>query len=178
MTMSADTKTDPHSFSSASSQKIVELHALRAGRGAKVATGAAVDRPRKKAKSKAANSALENFDKVGSKPEIKELGVRRADHDYRSATDHLTEGKALRGRVARHDHGVWKRDKGKVDPLAILHASDRGRLKQLIPIRYGRMLQSPFTFYRGAAAVMAGDLAQSPATGIYVQACGDCHLLN
>ena len=64
------------------------------------------------------------------------------------------------------------------DPLAILRASDAGRLEQLVPIRYGRMLQTPFTFYRGAAAVMAADLAKTPTTGIRVQACGDCHLLN
>jgi uncharacterized protein (DUF2252 family) len=65
-----------------------------------------------------------------------------------------------------------------VDPLAILRAADKGRLENLLPIRYGRMLQSPFTFYRGSAAVMAADLAQAPSTGLRVQACGDCHLLN
>jgi uncharacterized protein (DUF2252 family) len=95
-----------------------------------------------------------------------------------SATERLAVGKALRDPVPRQRHGVWKRDKAKVDPLAILRASDKGRLERLVPIRYGRMLQSPFTFYRGAAAVMAADLAKTPATGIRVQACGDCHLLN
>ena len=60
----------------------------------------------------------------------------------------------------------------------ILHASDAGRIPELIPIRYGRMLQTPFTFYRGSAAVMAADVATTPATGVQVQACGDCHLLN
>jgi len=87
-------------------------------------------------------------------------------------------GKALRERVPRQTHGTWKRDKDKVDPLAILRAQDKDRQKQLVPIRYGRMLQSPFTFYRGAAAVMAADLAKTPSTGLRVQACGDCHLLN
>src|SRR5262249_44403300 len=53
-----------------------------------------------------------------------------------------------------------------------------GRLLNLLPIRYGRMLMSPFTFYRGAAAIMAEDLAHTPTTAVYVQACGDCHLLN
>src|SRR5262249_16722710 len=52
------------------------------------------------------------------------------------------------------------------------------RQQQLVPLRYGRMLQSPFTFYRGSAAVMANDMAYTPNTGIYVQACGDCHLMN
>jgi uncharacterized protein (DUF2252 family) len=90
----------------------------------------------------------------------------------------LAAGKALREAVPRHVHGQWKRDKGRVDPLAILRASNKGRIDQLIPIRHARMLQSPFTFYRGAAAVMAADLGKTPATGIRVQACGDCHLLN
>ncbi|MCE2919560.1 MAG: DUF2252 domain-containing protein, partial [Roseomonas sp.] len=62
--------------------------------------------------------------------------------------------------------------------MAILQASDPDRLPELVPIRYGRMLQSSFAFYRGAAAVMAGDLARMPSTGLHVQACGDCHLSN
>ena len=90
----------------------------------------------------------------------------------------LAAGKALRDRVPRASHGPWKRDKANVDALAILAASDEGRVPELTPIRYGRMLQSPFTFYRGSAAVMAADLAGTPATGIRVQACGDCHLMN
>src|SRR4029079_5449052 len=63
-------------------------------------------------------------------------------------------------------------------PSCILRASDEGRQALLLQIRYGRMLQSPFTFYRGAAAVMAADLAATPTTGTRVQACGDCHLMN
>ena len=96
----------------------------------------------------------------------------------RPSTALLAAGKALRDKVPRQDHGTWKRDKEKVDVLAILRASDKGRVERLIPIRYGRMLESPFTFYRGSAAVMAADLAKTPATGIYLQACGDCHLMN
>jgi uncharacterized protein (DUF2252 family) len=90
----------------------------------------------------------------------------------------LAAGKALRERVPRNSHGTWKRNKEKVDVLATLRASDKGRIERLIPIRYGRMLQSPFTFYRGSAALMAADLANTPTTGIRAQACGDCHLLN
>jgi uncharacterized protein (DUF2252 family) len=59
-----------------------------------------------------------------------------------------------------------------------LEQSNQGRIPELIPTRYGRMLKSPFTFYRGAALNMAADLAVTPATGLRVQACGDCHLLN
>ena len=62
--------------------------------------------------------------------------------------------------------------------VATLKASDHGRLQELLPIRYGRMIQSPFAFFRGAASVMAVDLAGTPNTGLRVQACGDCHLLN
>ena len=64
------------------------------------------------------------------------------------------------------------------DPIGILCAADATREPQLVPLRYGRMLQSPFAFYRGSAGVMAADLAATPATGIHVQVCGDCHLLN
>jgi uncharacterized protein (DUF2252 family) len=87
-------------------------------------------------------------------------------------------GLSLRRRCPRKSHAKWRPPRGRADPVATLIASSRGRLKNLIPIRYGRMMVSPFTFYRGAAAIMAGDLAQTPATGLRVQACGDCHLLN
>ena len=64
------------------------------------------------------------------------------------------------------------------DPIGILRAADATRQQELVPLRYGRMLQSPFTFYRGSAGVMAADLAETPATGIHVQVCGDAHLMN
>ena len=87
-------------------------------------------------------------------------------------------GKKLREHVPLQAQAVWKRPSDRLSPLDILRASDAGRVAQLLPIRYGRMLQSPFTFYRGSAAVMAADLAKTPSTGVHVQACGDCHLLN
>jgi uncharacterized protein (DUF2252 family) len=87
-------------------------------------------------------------------------------------------GKALRDKLPRAQHRKWKAGPGRADPLQILRASDQGRLPELIPIRYGRMLASPFAFYRGSAAVMAADLATTPSTGVIVQACGDCHLMN
>jgi uncharacterized protein (DUF2252 family) len=95
-----------------------------------------------------------------------------------SPADLRAHGNKLRDQVPRKSQGLWKRPADRADPLDILHASDAGRQSQLLPIRYGRMLQTPFTFYRGSAAVMAADLAKTPATGIRVQACGDCHLLN
>jgi hypothetical protein len=86
--------------------------------------------------------------------------------------------KALREKVLRAAQAMSKRPADRPDPVAILQASDHDRLPELVPIRYGRMLQSPFAFYRGAAAVMADDLAVTPSTGLRVQACGDCHLSN
>ncbi|MGH7728262.1 MAG: DUF2252 domain-containing protein, partial [Vulcanimicrobiaceae bacterium] len=73
---------------------------------------------------------------------------------------------------------AWEPPPGRRDPLVILHENDAGRLPDLLPLRYERMLQSPFTFYRGAAAIMAEDLAATPMTGLRVQLCGDAHLLN
>ena len=92
--------------------------------------------------------------------------------------ERYARGKALRAKVARSGHGGWEPPRGRRDPVATLTESSVGRLRNLIPIRYGRMLQSPFTFYRGAAAIMAADLVETPSTAIHVQACGDCHLLN
>ncbi len=88
------------------------------------------------------------------------------------------EGKRLREKCPRQSHGVWRPAHDRRDPVFLVEESDRGRIRQLIPLRHGRMLQSPFTFYRGAALNMAADLAHTPASGLRVQACGDCHLLN
>jgi hypothetical protein len=89
----------------------------------------------------------------------------------------LEAGKALRERVSRASQRELKL-RSRRDPLDILHEADADRLAELVPIRYGRMLASPFAFYRGSAAVMAADLSHTPSTGIVVQACGDCHLKN
>lgn len=96
----------------------------------------------------------------------------------RSVDERFEAGKALRDTIPRASHAAWKRPADRPDPVAMLQASDAERLPELVPIRYGRMLQSPFAFFRGAAAVMAADLAQTPNTGMPVQACGDCHLMN
>lgn len=88
------------------------------------------------------------------------------------------EGKRLREMVSRESHAAWRGPSNRPDPIAILRAADSTRLPELVPIRYGRMLASPFTFYRGSAGVMAADLAVTPANGVRVQSCGDAHLLN
>jgi uncharacterized protein (DUF2252 family) len=87
-------------------------------------------------------------------------------------------GRKLRERCPRSSHAAWKPPGNRLDPLRVLEHDNKGRIPELIPIRYGRMVRSPFTFYRGAALNMAADLAVTPATGVRVQACGDCHLLN
>src|SRR5271167_385557 len=88
------------------------------------------------------------------------------------------QGKALRRKVPRSSQAHWKPPAKRRDLLAMLREADRDRIATLIPIRYARMLQSPFAFLRGTASVMAFDLAQCPTTRIRVQACGDCHLMN
>jgi len=98
--------------------------------------------------------------------------------ELRSRDERLAAGKALRETLARTLHAIWKPRTRHRDPIAILEASNRDRLPELVPIRYGRMLRSPFTFLRGSAALMAYDLARTPTTKIYVQCCGDCHLMN
>ncbi len=90
----------------------------------------------------------------------------------------LEAGKALREQVPREAHAAWQAMPDRGDPVDVLEASNKGRLPDLVPIRYGRMLRSPFTFLRGSAGLMAHDLAGTPSTQIRVQACGDAHLLN
>ncbi len=87
-------------------------------------------------------------------------------------------GRAARGTAPRSAHGDWAPAPDRPDPVALLEAQAASRVRELVPIRYGRMLVSPFTFYRGAAAVMAADLAATPSSGIAVQACGDAHISN
>lgn len=104
--------------------------------------------------------------------------VARITVDNRSRTDRKADGKAMRLAVPLASHAVWQAPAHRRDPIELLIESGVSRVPELLPIRYGRMLQSPFTFYRGAAAIMAADLAGLPKTGIQVQACGDCHLVN
>ena len=87
-------------------------------------------------------------------------------------------GKSLRKKCPRSSHALWKAPNNRPAPLRLLEQSNQGRIAKLIPIRYGRMVPTPLTFYRGAALNMAADLAGTPATGLRVQACGDCHLHN
>ena len=92
--------------------------------------------------------------------------------------ERMTTGKALREKCPRGSQANWTPAANRPNPIDVLKATEKGRLPELLPIRYGRMKESPFGFYRGSAAIMAGDLAGIETTGIRVQACGDCHVSN
>ncbi|MGW5640634.1 DUF2252 domain-containing protein [Streptomyces sp. NPDC003832] len=92
--------------------------------------------------------------------------------------DRARRGKDARKRVPRSAHALWLPSVDRPDPVGVLERQGRDRLPELLPVRYGRMSASPFAFLRGAAAVLAADLAASPHTGLTVQLCGDAHLLN
>ena len=90
----------------------------------------------------------------------------------------MAEGRAERESVPLEAHGEWAAPDGRPDPVGILEEQNTTRVPDLVPIRHGRMIVSPFTFYRGGAAIMASDLSQTPGTGLRVQCCGDAHLSN
>ena len=90
----------------------------------------------------------------------------------------VARGEAMRKQCPRRSHGDWRAPHDRPDPLRLIEEANIGRIPELIPVRHGRMLPSPFTFYRGTALNMAVDLAGTPATGFRVQACGDAHLGN
>jgi uncharacterized protein (DUF2252 family) len=90
----------------------------------------------------------------------------------------MLKGKALRDTTPLEEHCIIPPRPKRFSSIAVLERSNEDRLEDLIPIRYSRMLASPFSFLRGSAALMADDLSRTPSSGIYVQACGDCHLLN
>ena len=124
---------------------------------------------------------------TSQKPDIRLIGrtgqtpssVESSPSDqYRTAPERRAEGKALREMVPREAHGGWKPPKDRRNPIELLLESNEGRIPDLVPIRHGRMVQSPFAFFRGSTALMAADLAHTPCSGLKVQACGDAHLMN
>ena len=102
-----------------------------------------------------------------------ESGLERMTPAERAA-----RGKQARAAVPRDSHAVFDSPPGRPDPIGLLEEQARSRVPELVPIRWGRMMVSPFTFYRGAALPMASDLATTPVSGLAVQACGDAHLSN
>jgi uncharacterized protein (DUF2252 family) len=95
-----------------------------------------------------------------------------------SVAERVARGRAARGEVPRSSHAEYTPAAHRADPVDLLESQAESRVPELVPIRYGRMLVSPFTFYRGAALLMAADLAASPHSGLRVQLCGDAHLSN
>ncbi|MFE4052145.1 DUF2252 domain-containing protein [Streptomyces sp. YIM B13518] len=95
-----------------------------------------------------------------------------------SPAERAAYGREARGRAPRSSHGRFEAARDRPDPVDVIERQSATRLPELVPVRYGRMLESPFRFYRGAAAIMAADLGPAPDTGLTVQLCGDAHLLN
>ena len=97
---------------------------------------------------------------------------------FQTPIERLASGRALREKCPRSSHGPWKPAADRPDPIALLMAENVGRQANLLPVKFNRMKASPFGFYRGAAPLMATDLAPTPATGLHVQICGDAHVKN
>jgi uncharacterized protein (DUF2252 family) len=108
--------------------------------------------------------------------------TKDADHEFDQeeprTAQKMAAGKEMRKEVPRSAHAEWSAPADRPDPVAVLEAQAAQRMPDLVPIRYGRMLVSPGTFYRGGAGIMAWDLAHTPTTNMRVQCCGDAHLLN
>ena len=95
-----------------------------------------------------------------------------------SVNERLAEGSKARDRTPLASHSGWSAAVDRPDPVGLLEQQDKTREPDLVPVRHGRMMVSPFTFYRGAAKIMAVDLKDTPTAGLRVQLCGDAHLSN
>jgi hypothetical protein len=95
-----------------------------------------------------------------------------------SVNDRLAKGLEARDRAELSSHRKWRPAEDRPDPVGLLEQQNTTREPDLVPVRHGRMMASPFTFYRGAAAIMAADLAKTPVAGLDAQLCGDAHLSN
>jgi uncharacterized protein (DUF2252 family) len=104
--------------------------------------------------------------------------ARRAAPPDATPDERAKLGKSARSDVPRTTHGDWEPAPDRADPVDVLEGQAKTRVPELVPLRYARMLVSPFTFYRGAAAIMAADLAPTPTSGLWAQVCGDAHLSN
>src|SRR5207342_1560471 len=105
-------------------------------------------------------------------------GVLDLDLGRLTMAERVARGKAARAAVPREAHAVFDPPADRPDPVALLEGQAESRVPELVPIRYGRMLVSPFAFFRGAALIMSADLAATPRSGVNVQLCGDAHVSN
>ena len=104
------------------------------------------------------------------------MAAKRITH--LSADERKAQGADARGRTPPSSHRGWRPAVDRPDPVALLEEQNTTREPDLVPVRHGRMMVSPFTFYRGAAKIMAADLKDTPTAGLVVQLCGDAHLSN
>jgi len=111
-------------------------------------------------------------------PENVDAPAGAAPGTYPTMEERAARGKAARAAIPRASHGEFAPSATRRDPIDVIEAQSATRVPEFVPIRYGRMIESPFRFYRGAAAIMAMDLAGTPRSGITAQLCGDAHLLN
>jgi uncharacterized protein (DUF2252 family) len=132
--------------------------------------------PRAKASEKAGRTAVAALE--GASGAAAKTGAVGGATGAVDRADRVAAGRAMRKEVPPGSHGDWEPAADRPDPVAVLVAQGKSRVQDLLPIRYGRMAESPFGFFRGAAAGMAADLASTPRTGVVVQLCGDGHLVN
>ena len=109
---------------------------------------------------------------------VKDAAPRSRQINHPSRDEHLARGRTARDRMPPSSHAGWSPAADRPDPVALLEEQDRTREPDLVPVRHGRMMVSPFTFYRDAARIMAADLAGTPVAGLGVQLCGDAYLSN
>ena len=128
--------------------------------------------------TKSDTSGAEVADVVQARNEPAEGSGRARVVPHLSVAERVARGRAARAEVPRSSHAEFAPAAHRADPVDLLESQAESRVPELVPIRYGRMLVSPFTFYRGAALLMAADLAASPHSGLRVQLCGDAHLSN
>jgi uncharacterized protein (DUF2252 family) len=116
--------------------------------------------------------------KTSTRPVLATGGPSAPKVEHFTPEEREARGKATRAEVPRSSHAEWEPPSHRPDPVELLEEQAETRVPELVPIRYGRMLVSPFTFYRGAAYLMAADLSGGPRTGLHTQLCGDAHLSN
>ena len=115
---------------------------------------------------------------LSSQDSKRKKGSQPGRVEHPKEAERVAVGKAVRGEVPRSAHAAWEPSRDRPSPVALLEEQAETRVPELVPIRYGRMLVSPFTFYRGAAYLMASDLSAMPRTSLNAQLCGDAHLSN
>lgn len=164
------TKTAPKAVTKNSKAKTVRATSKKRS----ASTRAASKSPRAKAAEDASVQSKEDKSAVISLL----TGVDNFLISHAPLKERIALGKAMRENCSRKSHAGWTAPKQRPDPLELLRSQDADRIEQVLPLRYGRMMESPFAFYRGAALIMASDLSFLPRTKLIAQLCGDCHLSN